>query len=168
MENDKDRKALALVRTRTMERAQGHAVPIEFRTLSISVTETHRSIKAGETLFQRDSKGKKGEGIASETDFFASVDFHKLTPAEINLRFNTNEVLGLEQAEAERRLRSNGPNSLDTRKPNYIKKNLGYVFGGFNAVLWLGVITFFICWQPPLSNPPNVTNLALAILLVSL
>ncbi|KAG0353273.1 hypothetical protein BG005_007417 [Podila minutissima] len=160
------RKALALVRTRTMERAQGHAVPIEFRTLSISVTETHRSIKAGETLFQRDSKGKKGEGIASETDFFASVDFHKLTPAEINLRFNTNEVLGLEQAEAERRLRSNGPNSLDTRKPNYIKKNLGYVFGGFNAVLWLGVITFFICWQPPLSNPPNVTNLALAILLI--
>ncbi|KAF9898381.1 hypothetical protein BX616_004104 [Lobosporangium transversale] len=165
-----NRKSLALVRTRTLERTQGNAVPIEFRTLSIHVTETQRSNKTGEfTAFEskkNKSKGKGDENLGVETDFFAAVDFHKLSTAEIALRFNLNEALGLEQSEAERRLRVNGPNTLDTRKPNYIKKVLGYIFGGFCSVLWIGVITFFVCWQPPLSNPPNVTNLALAILVI--
>jgi sodium/potassium-transporting ATPase subunit alpha len=170
MSSDKeDRKSLALVRSQTLERAQGNAVPIEYRTLSIHVTETQRSNKTGE--FNAKGPGGKGKGksddFSAETDFFATIDFHKLTPAEIDLRFNSNEALGLEQTEAERRLRTSGPNTLDTRKPNYIKKLLGYVFGGFCSVLWIGVITFFVCWQPPLSNPPNVTNLALAILVVS-
>ncbi|KAF9135942.1 hypothetical protein BGW39_009916 [Mortierella sp. 14UC] len=158
------RKSLALVRTQTMERAHGNAAPIEFRTLSIHVTETHRSGKNGVS-----NKGKsksKDESISSETDFFATVDFHKLTPAEVNLRFNTNEALGLEQVEAERRLRTNGPNTLVSRKPNYIKKTLGYIFGGFCSVLWIGVITFFVCWQPVLQPEPIDTNLALAVLVI--
>lgn len=166
-----NRKSLALVRTQTMERAQGNALPIEFRTLSIHVTETHRSNKEGTTTAfgskgKSKSKAPKDEGITSETDFFATVDFHKLTPAEINLRFNSNEALGLEQVEAERRLKTNGPNTLISRKPNQIKKILGYVFGGFCSVLWIGVITFFICWQPVLQPDPIPTNLALAILVV--
>ncbi|KAF9574935.1 hypothetical protein EC968_004936 [Mortierella alpina] len=165
MTNDKEnRKSLALVRTQTMERAQGNAVPIEFRTLSIHVTETQRT---GEFKL-KGSKGKKKkeEDMSAETDFFSTVDFHKLTAAEISLRFNSNEALGLEAAEANRRLQANGPNTLETRKPNYVKKILGYLFGGFCSVLWIGVITFFVCWQPPLSNPPNPTNLALAILVI--
>ncbi|CAO3570758.1 unnamed protein product [Mortierella alpina] len=165
MANDKEnRKSLALVRTQTMERAQGNAVPIEFRTLSIHVTETQRT---GE-LKHKDAKGKKKkeEDMSAETDFFSTVDFHKLTPAEISLRFNSNEALGLETTEASRRLQANGPNTLDTRKPNYAKKIFFYLFGGFCSVLWIGVITFFLCWQPPLSNPPNPTNLALALLVI--
>ncbi|KAG0201111.1 hypothetical protein BGX28_006036 [Mortierella sp. GBA30] len=164
MTNDKEtRKSLALVRTQTMERAQGNAVPIEYRTLSIHVTETQRT---GD--FKKDSKGKKKDEdiAATETDFFATIDFHKLTPAEISLRFNSNEALGLEAAEAERRLQANGPNTLDTRKPNYVKKIFGYLFGGFCSVLWVGVITFFVCWQPILQDTPNPTNLALAILVI--
>lgn len=163
---DKDaQKALALVRTRTMERAQGNALPIGFKTISIHVTETQRTGARIETK----SKAKKSSEdiLNAETDYFAAIDFHKLTPAEINLRFNSNEALGLSQVEAARRLKSNGPNILDTRRPNYFLKLLGYLFGGFCSILWVGAITFFICWRPPLSNPPNDTNLALAILLVS-
>ncbi|KAK3817771.1 MAG: hypothetical protein J3Q66DRAFT_381051 [Benniella sp.] len=170
MSSDKEnRRSLALVRSQTLERAQGNAVPIEYRTLSMHVTETQRSNKTGEFNATKGPGGKgkgKSDDFSAETDFFATIDFHKLTPAEIDLRFNSNEALGLEQTEAERRLRTSGPNTLDTRKPNYIKKLLGYVFGGFCSVLWIGVITFFVCWQPPLSNPPNVTNLALAILVI--
>jgi len=166
MTAEKDtRKSLALVRTQTMERAHGNAMPIEFRTLSIHVTETHLSSKDATGAAKGKSKSKD-EGITSETDFFATVDFHKLTPAEIDLRFNSNEALGLAQAEAERRLRTNGPNTLTTRKPNYIKRILGYIFGGFCSVLWIGVITFFICWRPILQPLPIPTNLALAVLVV--
>ncbi|KAI8351050.1 putative K, P-type ATPase [Mortierella sp. GBAus27b] len=152
-----------------MERAQGNAVPIEYRTLSMHVTETQRSNKTGEFNAAKTAGGKgkaKNDDYTVETDFFATINYHKLTPAEIDLRFNSNETLGLEQAEADRRLHANGPNTLDTRKPNYIKKLFGYVFGGFCSVLWIGTITFFVCWQPPLSDPPNVTNLALAILVI--
>ncbi|KAF9385831.1 hypothetical protein CPB97_004406 [Podila verticillata] len=169
MTTDKEqRKSLALVRTQTLERAQGNAVPIEFRTLSIHVTETQRSGKQGGGFFNKDSKGKakNEDDVTSESDYFASVDFHKLTAAELALRFNTNEDAGLAQNEAQRRLQANGPNSLAARKPNFLKKIFWYVFGGFCSVLWVGVITFFLCWQPPLSNPPNVTNLALALLVI--
>lgn len=160
-----NRKSLAMTRTQTMERAQGNAVPIEFRTLSMHVTETHRS---GKTEVKGATEVKGKEAIDGETDFFSTIDFHRLTAAEVSLRFNSNETLGLAQAEATRRLSANGPNTLDVRKPNYVKKILGYLFGGFCSVLWIGVITFFVCWRPPLSNPPNVTNLALAILVVCL
>lgn len=167
MAGEKDsgtRKSLALARTQTIERAQGNAVPIEFRTLSIHVTETNRSGKHGAVSKK---KGKKDTDLSSESDFFATVDFHRLTPAEIDLRFNSDATQGLTSNEAKRRLQSHGPNTLQMRKPNYVKKILGYLFGGFCSILWVGAITFFICWQPPLSDPPNVTNLALAILVVS-
>ncbi|KAG0046490.1 hypothetical protein BGZ83_008342 [Gryganskiella cystojenkinii] len=160
------RKSLALVRTQTIERAQGNAVPIEFRTLSIHVTETRQSGKLGPDSRSK-KKGKKDADLSSESDFFATVDFHRLTPNEIDLRFNSNESQGLNSDEARRRLQAHGPNTLQMRKPNYVKKVLGYLFGGFCSILWVGVITFFVCWQPPLSDPPNVTNLALAILIIA-
>ncbi|KAF9928676.1 hypothetical protein FBU30_002197 [Linnemannia zychae] len=175
MSRDREkRKSLALVRTQTMERAQGNAAPIEFRTLSIHVTESHRSGKYGAVPLHRKEaksswlwKGKQKEDeLVVETDFFSAVDFHKLQESEINLRFNSDPASGLNQAEAIRRLKANGPNTLDAPKRNYFKMILGYTFGGFCSILWLGVITFLICWQPPLSPTPNVTNLALAILIL--
>ncbi|OAQ30593.1 calcium-transporting ATPase 1 [Linnemannia elongata AG-77] len=177
MARDKEkRKSLALVRTQTMERAQGNAAPIEFRTLSIHVTETHRSGKNGgmpaygkerEAKPSRFWKGKSKEDVlVTETDFFSTVDFHKLSESEVNLRFNSDPTSGLTQPEADRRLKANGLNTLESPKPNYFKMILGYTFGGFCSILWVGVITFLICWQPPLSPTPNVTNLALAILVL--
>ncbi|KAG0297009.1 hypothetical protein BGZ96_007893 [Linnemannia gamsii] len=177
MARDKERKqSLALVRTQTMERARGNAAPIEFRTLSIHVTETHRSEKNGgmpaygkerELKSSRFWKGKRKEDdLVIETDFFSAVDFHKLPESEINLRFNSESTTGLTQQESSRRLKANGLNTLDSPKPNYFKMIIGYTFGGFCSILWLGVITFLICAYPPLSPTPNVTNLALAILVL--
>ncbi|KAJ2976707.1 hypothetical protein NQ176_g4791 [Zarea fungicola] len=63
------------------------------------------------------------------------------------------------------RQQRDGRNTLPKPKANYWKKILGYVFGGFCSILWVGVIIFFICWKP-LSNPPSPVNLALAILVI--
>ncbi|KAF9362992.1 hypothetical protein BGX34_005091 [Mortierella sp. NVP85] len=85
MSSDKEnRKSLALVRSQTLERAQGNAIPIEYRTLSIHVTETQRSNKTGEFNATKGSSGKgkgKSDDFSAETDFFTTIDFHKLTPA---------------------------------------------------------------------------------------
>ncbi|KAF9405031.1 hypothetical protein BGZ94_003804, partial [Podila epigama] len=138
--NKEQQKSLAMVRTQTMERARGNAIPIEFRTLSVHVTETQRSGMTSGNFFSRDSsKGKKQTqkkeaDFATETDFFATIDYHKLTSAELALRFNTDPSLGLLPAEAHRRLHANGPNSLTARRPNHLRKILGYIFGGFCSV----------------------------------
>ncbi|KAF9583810.1 hypothetical protein BGW38_008450, partial [Lunasporangiospora selenospora] len=167
MSNEKNaRRSLALVRTQTMERAQGNAIPIEFRSLSIHVTETHLSNKKGAPINASKGKDLKEDAFAAETDFFTSVKYHKLSPAEISLSFNSDETKGLSHDEAERRLKANGLNKLDMRKPNYVKKVLGYIFGGFCSILWIGAFTFLLCWQPPLSDPPNITNFALAMLII--
>ncbi|KAL1922281.1 uncharacterized protein VTP21DRAFT_9820 [Calcarisporiella thermophila] len=128
-----------------------HSLPIEFRTLSIQVTDSQHV---------RD-KGKPKD----DTEYFASLEFHKMSSHEVSLRFNTSDNEGLDSASAEKRLQRNGPNVLEQRKPNYVRKLLGYIFGGFCAVLWVGVLVFFLCWQP-LSDPPSATNLALAILVL--
>lgn len=139
----------------------GHSnIPVEFRTLSIQVTETINQ--------QQDDKKD-----LDDSEYFASMDFHKLTPQEIVQRFNTSDTLGLESTSAANRLKRNGENILTQRRPNYLFKILKYIFGGFCSVLWVGVITFFLCWMP-LSTPPiapggspSVVSLALAILVVS-
>ncbi|ORZ08155.1 hypothetical protein BCR42DRAFT_425340 [Absidia repens] len=107
-----------------------------------------------------------------DSEYFAAMDFHKLTNDEVVQRFNTSEKLGLDTSAAETRLQRNGANVFAHRSPNYIFKTLGYIFGGFCSVLWIGVITFFLCWMP-LSTPPitpggspSVINLALAILVI--
>ncbi|KAG0268763.1 hypothetical protein DFQ27_005843 [Actinomortierella ambigua] len=186
MTTDKDqRKSLALVRTQTLERAQGNAAPIEFRTLSVHVTETQRSGKSlsktggkrGSSktkapkkkwfgLFGRQDESEDPDETEIEADYFSTIELHKLTIPELQLRFGSNETLGLEGSEAKRRLASHGPNKMDHRKPNLWKKLFWYIFGGFCSVLWIGVITFFLCWQPPLSNPPAPMFLALAILVM--
>ncbi|CEP09916.1 hypothetical protein [Parasitella parasitica] len=134
-------------------------VPMKFRTLSLKVTE---SIKVPQD-------GKKD---MDDSEYFAAMDFHKLTAYELGLRFNTSETVGLASTAAETRLKRNGENTLIQHRPNYLRKVLGYVFGGFCSVLWIGVITFFLCWMP-LSTPPvspggspSVVNLALAILVI--
>ncbi|GAN08898.1 Na/K ATPase alpha 1 subunit [Mucor ambiguus] len=139
---------------------EGYAnIPVKFRTLSINVTE---SIKV-----PNDSKKEM-----DDSEYFAAMDFHKLSTHELNLRFNTSDTVGLDSAASDTRLKRNGENMLIQRKPNYVLKVLGYVFGGFCSVLWIGVITFFLCWMP-LSTPPiapggspSVVNLALAILVI--
>lgn len=137
-------------------------IPIEFRTLSIHVTESMK-------VTDKDAKKDM-----DDSEYFASMDFHKLTAQEVTQRFNTSETQGLDLNSAESRLKRNGENVLVQHRPNYVLKTLGYIFGGFCSVLWIGVITFFLCWMP-LSTPPiapggspSVVNLALAILVVSI
>ena len=131
-------------------------VQIEYRTLSIQVAES-RNVDA----HQPDIKAP----LVAGEDYFSNLDFHELSTDEVCRRFNVSKGEGLSESAAKIRLERNGLNTLPKAKANYGKKILGYVFGGFCSVLWVGVIVFFLCWRP-LSNPPSITNLALAILVL--
>ncbi|ORX48828.1 putative Na/K ATPase alpha 1 subunit [Hesseltinella vesiculosa] len=139
-------------------------IPIKFRTLSINVTNSI----GGDTA---ETVGKKKKDM-DDSEYFASLSFHKLSNDDIVKQLNSSEKLGLDSTSAQTRLKLNGRNVFITRRPNYVWKILRYVFGGFCSILWIGVITYFLCWMP-LSTPPivpggspSVINLALAIVVM--
>ncbi len=135
-------------------------VQIEYRTLSIQVAESHNVDSNELNLKEKEAK----KDVAAE-DYFANLSYHQLDAATICQQLNVDRDAGLSDSAAATRLARDGPNSLPRARTNYLKKLFFYLFGGFCSILWVGVIIFFICWQP-LSNPPSPTNLALAILVI--
>ncbi|KAK3320379.1 hypothetical protein B0T19DRAFT_492568 [Cercophora scortea] len=138
-------------------------VQIECRTLSIQVYDSHNADTRGNA--SEEIKGTAAGKNRDDHDYFAKLNFHELTVAQICQQLNVAQDRGLSESSAANRLRRDGRNTLPKAKTNYLRRILGYVFGGFCSILWVGVIIFFLCWRP-LSDPPSATNLALAILVI--
>lgn len=136
---------------------------IEYRTLSIHVSESRHA--------QPDSASQKHAVTDSKVtqeaneDYFAGLSYHELSKEQVCQMLNVAPDQGLSDGPASVRLERDGRNTLPHQKTNYVKKVFWYTFRGFCSVLWVGVIVFFLCWQP-LSSPPSATNLALAILVL--
>lgn len=138
-------------------------IQIEYRTLSINVAES-RAVDTEES--STDLKAAAGiKQDKADEDYFANLNYHELTTDQITQQLNVSRSDGLSDGMVANRQQRDGKNTLPKPKTNYWKKILGYVFGGFCSVLWVGVVIFFICWKP-LSNPPSPVNLALAILVI--
>ncbi|KAH7303863.1 hypothetical protein B0I35DRAFT_155728 [Stachybotrys elegans] len=145
-------------RSRPRPASRYGGVQIEYRTLSIHVSESrHQEPDSSVDLKTPEKK--------SNTDYFSSLSYHELDKDRVCQQLNVDASQGLSSNAAAIRLQRDGKNTLPQARTNYFKKILGYVFGGFCSVLWVGVVIFFICWRP-LSNPPSPTNLALAILIL--
>lgn len=132
-------------------------IPIEFRTLSIQISESQTAPK--EVLAEEPKEKLPNQ------DYFESLDFHTLSLDSLCQQFNVDPRTGLSSSAAATRLARDGKNVIAQHRENYLKKLFFYVFGGFCSILWVGVIIFFICWKP-LSDPPSPTNLAMAILVI--
>ncbi|KAJ5782386.1 hypothetical protein N7457_004160 [Penicillium paradoxum] len=133
-------------------------IPIEFRTLSIQISESQTAPK--EDIHNVAHKDKQ-----PHQDYFESLDFHIIAPEKLCQEFNVDRRTGLSSSAAATRLERDGKNVIAHHRENYIKKIFFYVFGGFCSVLWVGVVIFFICWKP-LSDPPSPQNLAMAVLIL--
>ena len=56
--------------------------------------------------------------------------------------------------------------NLPSAPPSHLYKDIfGYFFGGFGSILLVGSILVFVSWKP-LGQPPQQSNLALAIVLL--
>lgn len=142
------------------------------RTDITQVARKKISFANGARWFHAKKENKNAPDV-DDSEYFNNMNFHRMTTEQITTLLDTSYELGLDAITAAKRLKQNGPNELLQRRPNYIWKILGYVFGQFCSVLWVGVIVFLLCWKP-LSTPPivpdgvpSVQNLALAILVVS-
>ncbi|KAJ5554315.1 hypothetical protein N7513_004274 [Penicillium frequentans] len=134
-----------------------NGIPIDFRTLSIQISESQTRPKEIVTETPKEK--------VPNQDYFESLDFHTISQEKVCQEFNVDQRFGLSAESAAQRLQRDGKNVIAQTRENYLKKIFFYVFGGFCSVLWVGVIIFFLCWKP-LSNPPSPTNLAMAILVI--
>ncbi|KAH7173349.1 uncharacterized protein B0J16DRAFT_349923 [Fusarium flagelliforme] len=129
---------------------------IEYRTLSIQVTEAKQTVESDDS---------KTTNSKTDEDYFSKLQYHELQVEQLCQQLNVSSGEGLSESAAATRLERDGKNTLPHPKTNYIKRTLKYIFGGFCSVLWVGAIIFFLCWQP-LSNPPSNQNLSLAVLIL--
>ena len=150
-------------RSRVVDRGRrnarsAHHIPIVYRTLSIQVSESH-------AMPEEVRKARFKPEATANKDYFENLNFHTLSATALCQQFNVNSTDGLSSSGARLRLLREGKNVITKHHENYLKKLFFYVFGGFCSVLWVGLIIFFLCWQP-LSKPRSIPNLALAILIL--
>lgn len=150
------RSSISSVRSRTQSVS---GIPIEFRTLSIQVTETQA--KASDPPL-KDTKNTHNEN----RDYFEQLEYHTLSTQDVCSRFNVFQEQGLSNEAAATRLQRDGKNAIPSQPEHVWRKLFWYVFGGFCSVLWIGVIIFFICWRPLGDPNPAAYNLGLAILVL--
>ncbi len=94
-----------------------------------------------------------------------SSDFHTITLSQLAERFNTSLQNGHTSENAAMLLAKNGPNAIKQEEKSVILKIINYLLTGFCGILWIGSLICFLAWKP-IGNPPDPTNLGLAILLI--
>ena len=153
----------SLSRSRSRSRARSASnMQIEFRRMSFQISESESREKYDEDL---KAKGKEAEETPDNSRYLEALDYHTQSVEDLYKRFNSS-IEGISQAESTASLGRDGKNELPHIPPNYVKKILKYIFGGFCSILWIGVIIFFICWRPLGDPDPAPYNLGLAILVL--
>ncbi|GAB1194094.1 hypothetical protein APSETT444_003335 [Aspergillus pseudonomiae] len=93
-------------------------IPIEFRTLSIQISEAQRATE--EVVKERQEKEKH-----PDHDYFESLDFHILNTDRLSQQLNVDCRYGLSSSAAAQRLERDGKNVIAHHRENYLKKILG-------------------------------------------
>ncbi|KAF7319375.1 Calcium ATPase transmembrane domain M-containing protein [Mycena chlorophos] len=137
-------------RERELSGVNPRRVAIDYRTLSINV-DSIQETKDKQKATRKPAAGS-GSGAAAA---ISSIDVHTLTVDEVFQRFSSSPIRGLEAAAVARRAKDGGKNAL-----------LNYVFGGFNALIWVAFIVTILSYEPLGEPDPAVFNLGVAVLLL--
>lgn len=70
----------------------------------------------------------------------ADLTYHTMPERELLALFSVSPSVGLDAAQAERRLATNGPNALSPPPSKALQKAIEWVFGGFGSLLLGGSI----------------------------
>lgn len=96
-----------------------------------------------------------------------NVEWHILTPQEVEKKSGVDPSVGLSSDEVQRRLQKYGKNQMSPIPTPWFWTIFGYFFRGFGSLLLTASILVFICWKPLGEPDPAVANLALAIVLLA-
>ncbi|KAI8799653.1 calcium ATPase transmembrane domain M-containing protein [Cladochytrium replicatum] len=143
-----------------------HGIPIRYRTLSFLFDEE----------ITRRKKNLRKNGIAEaaeDVEVVRNVKDHLLRKDDVYVKYSSHPTIGLEAPAVTRRL-AEGKNLL-TPAPSkartigqslkFVQKTVGYVFGGFNFLMWVALIVTILSYQPLGGSNPQVFNLGVAALI---
>jgi sodium/potassium-transporting ATPase subunit alpha len=147
------------------------ALPPAFRTVSFGIDDNRRSLAIDRPLKEqldkkkrKQKKERKTPAKAAEIEF-GKTDYHTAPIDELMTRFSTSRSDGLSNNAFQQKLKTVGRNVPSAPPSQWFKKTLGYLFGGFGAILFISSILVFIAWRPLGDPNPQIANLALAIVL---
>lgn len=120
-----------------------HQVIVTYRTLTLDIAHATPA-----------KKKKKSDDPAADIRL---IDVHKLGIPEVYARYRSHPTLGLETPAVERLRKTGNLNRLSPPKSNFAFKLFGYVFGGFNSLMWVAMILSFISYQPLGGDSPQGT-----------
>ncbi|KAI8817013.1 calcium ATPase transmembrane domain M-containing protein [Fimicolochytrium jonesii] len=122
---------------------------ITYRTLSVQIDHPNPTTSSETAVKLRD------------------IDVHTWPVADVFSRFATHPTGGLAAEIVERRSLT-GKNKISPPPTRYARQAAGYVFGGFNFLMWIAFVVILLSWRP-LGNEsaagPQVFNLGVAVLL---
>ncbi|KAJ5817555.1 ATPase P-type K/Mg/Cd/Cu/Zn/Na/Ca/Na/H-transporter [Penicillium robsamsonii] len=121
---------------------QGNAeLPIEFRTLSIQISESQNAPKEVDPPKEKQL----------HQDYFESLDYHIISADKLCQEFNVDQRVGLSSSAAATRLQRDGKNVIAHHRENYLKK-----------IFCRRLLHLLEASQ----RPPSPQNLAMAVLIL--
>ncbi|KAI9799128.1 MAG: hypothetical protein M1825_004895 [Sarcosagium campestre] len=130
------------------------ALPAVYRTVSFNITTTQEH--------QAEASKEAKRNVGGD---FADTEWHTLDHLSIYKKLETTPDSGLSASQVAEKQAQYGRNVPSKPPSQLFRKIFGYFFGGFGSILFVGAILVFIAWKP-LGQPPQIANLALAIVLV--
>ncbi|RHZ58357.1 hypothetical protein CDV55_104977 [Aspergillus turcosus] len=131
------------------------SLPIHYRTVSFDIEEAKEREEREKAIAQ--------SGVAAD---LSNLDWHTISVEELQKRWQVDISQGLSPNQVQERIRQYGKNAMSPLPHQWFWQIFGYFFKGFGAVLLIACILVFISWKP-LGEPPAVSNLALAIVLLA-
>ncbi|KXT11694.1 hypothetical protein AC579_6492 [Pseudocercospora musae] len=138
------------------------ALPPLFRTLSFGLEESKRRSFAKD---ERPSKSKPKSSREQAQIEFSDIDYHRASPDDLLRRYGSSRNNGLSVSLAAHQLKTVGRNVPSPPPSRWFQRLIGYLFGGFGAILFVASVLVFIAWKPLGEPDPAIANLALAIVL---
>ncbi|KAI9330674.1 calcium ATPase transmembrane domain M-containing protein [Zopfochytrium polystomum] len=135
-------------------------IPIRYRTLSLNIDQRARATKKGAAA---DSTAN-GAAAADGGLRIGDIKHHLNRVEDVCTRFSTHPSLGLDAAAVSRKA-ADGKNKISPPPTKYLQKALGYVFGGFNFLMWIAFIVTVLSYQPLGGSNPQIFNIGVAGLL---
>ncbi|CEP03211.1 Cation-transporting P-type ATPase N-terminal domain-containing protein [Plasmodiophora brassicae] len=134
-----------------------HASVVMYRTLSTaSALDLAAKIKKERKPVADDS--------GDHANQIRNISIHKVDKDAVFGKYDTSlDGLTSKQVEA---LAANGKiNMITPVKSNFLRKLLGYVFGGFNSLMWVAMILCIISYEPLGEPNPSIFNIGVAFVL---
>jgi Cation transporter/ATPase, N-terminus len=95
----------------------------------------------------------------------SNLDWHLVSIDEVSQRLSTSLVHGLDSAQVARKRMESGKNQHSPPPSHLLRRLLYYVFGGFGSLLIVAGILCCVAWEPLGEPLPQVSNLALGVVL---